>query len=394
MWGITAGQPSTFDILLTGAIGVLTDQIRQHGGGTVVRTQTGEVFVYNGAAQGLFLRVWHLRNNNPITFSILQNTVSLLKECMFDTGKFGSVTFEIFDGTNSQPCGEGMIVLDPAEVSRSNLIDWTVRGTFTRAQIQLSNNFIASSTLRDLFDHAFTILDEYITHIEDSAPPITQAQDNWYYSLGQSQPMLAVSSLNSNDPQAWQALKEGVQALFEYMQESNHWSYASSSVFSHDFKVGSVAIQAPDSAGSVKRSILRDLTSYGIMSREEDTRLRWTAENTNTNIVVQFVRHIPLNNVRQLLNAALDVISDQIISFHDSERPVVAQDSGEIFRQRGLFGNLLRIVRTNEEHLATWGVLEGAISALLELMNAESLWATAYFWIYDGNTQVAKGTLS
>ena len=208
----------------------------------VVKTQTGEVFVYNGAVRGLFLRVWHLKRNNPITWLILQNAVSLLKECMFDTRRFGPVSFEIFDGTNPEPCGEGVIVLDPVEVANSNMHDWTVAGTFTRAQIQLTNHFIARSILQNLFDHADAALDNYITHIQDTNLPILAEPDTQIYTLGNDQPMLVVSSLNSNDPQTWQALREGVQALSEYMQDSNHWSYASSTTFNDDFEVGTVTI--------------------------------------------------------------------------------------------------------------------------------------------------------
>ena len=267
LFGISAGQPSTFDILLTGAIGVLTDQVRQHGGEMVVKTQTGEVFVYNGAVRGLFLRVWHLKRNNPITWLVLQNAVSLLKECMFDTRRFGPVSFQIFDRTNPEPCGEGVIVLDLVEVANSNLKDWTVAGTFTRAQIQLTNHFIARSILQNLFDHANEVLDIYITHIQDTNPPISAEPDNWYYTLGGDQPMLVVSSLNSNDPQTWQVLKEGVQALFEYMQESNHWSCASSTTFDNDVKVGTVVIEPAVATSTAQRLKRRDLVSFDMTSR-------------------------------------------------------------------------------------------------------------------------------
>ena len=394
MWGTFTGRPSTFDILLTGAIGVLTDQVRRNGGGRIVQAGPGEVFVYNGAVQGLFLRVWHLNRDHPVTWAILQNAVSLLKECMFHTGTFNSVSFEIFDGADPQPCGEGIIVLDPTLVANSNLIDWTVRATHTRVQIQVSNTFITSSRLRDLFTHALNVLDNYITYIEDTRPSISPEEETWHSSLGPDQPQLEVSSINSYDPQAWQALMEGVQGLYEYMQESNHWSSASAGIFNNDFKVGSVVIKPPGNAGAAKRSNSHGLASSSIKSRDQDTRWTWQAEDTNTYIMIQIVRRIPSSNIQQLLNSALDVATDQILRFHDSRTRIVAQVSGEIFSHRGVLGNLLRIVNTNHEYPTTWEVLEQAISALLSFMNTKSLWATAYLWIYDAGTLVARGTLS
>ena len=241
MLGEISQPTSAVDTLLSGAYNLLSTQIQRFGNG-VVTQPTGEVFVYKGGAQGLFLRVWGFQQTHPLTWIILRNAVDLLKECMYNMHKFGTASFEIYDASSHRVCGEGTISFDPTEVSNPHAVDWTLRGTRTRAQIVPSSNFLSQSQLQNLFSRAFGSLNTRIIDLTINSQDITTDSDFWSYSMGPGELELAITSVNSNDPLTWLALREGVEALEDWMSSQNHWSVVSALIFNDDNEVGMLAI--------------------------------------------------------------------------------------------------------------------------------------------------------
>ena len=249
-------QPtSAIDILLSGAYALLNEQVQQFGNG-IVRAPIGEVFVYKAGAQGLFLRVWGLQQSNPLTWIILRNAVDLLKECMFDLERFATASFEIYDGTSPKAYGEGTISFNPTEVSNPHAIDWTLAGTSIRAQIVPSSISLSRSQLENLFSGAFESLTSHIIDLTINSQPITDNSNFWSYSTGPGELGLSISSVNSDDPITWLSLKQGVEAIQNWMSSQNHWSFASALIFDDNNEVGMAAILMGEPARERRRRAL------------------------------------------------------------------------------------------------------------------------------------------
>ena len=249
--GEISQPPSAVDILLSGAYQLINEQI-QRSGNSIVTAPTGEVFVYKAGPQGLFLRVWGFQQSNPLTWVILRNAVDLLKECIFNTQRPGTASFEIYDGSSPKLYGEGTISFDPTEISNLRAIDWTLAGTGVRAQIVPSANFLSRSQLQNLFTGAFEDLASRIVDMAINNRPVTTEPDFWSYSTGPGELQLAITSVNSNDPMTWLSLKGGVEAIQNYMTSQNHWSVVSALIFNNENEVGMAAIY-PGEPARVRR---------------------------------------------------------------------------------------------------------------------------------------------
>ena len=186
--------------------------------------------------------MWGFQPSNPLTWVILRNAVDLLKEYIFDTQRPGTASFEIYDGSSPKLYGEDSISFDPTEIPNPRVIDWTLTGTRTCAQIVPSPNFLSRNQLQNLFTGAFVDLTSHIIDMAINTSPITTESDSWSYSTGPGELELAITSVDSNDPMTWLALKRGVEAVRDYMASQNHWSVVSALIFNNENEVGMVAI--------------------------------------------------------------------------------------------------------------------------------------------------------